>query len=1124
MGSLSQHVGPEFSSTSRRRGEHYARQGAVTLTGRSVGDILAVVSGTFDYTVTVRRSADELRVSCTCPRYLDQFVPCKHIWASLLVAETEGLLPPAKTHASIDLILDHEGLDDLDDDFEDDHDFVTLPQSQRLRSQFGQSRRSVRRQDHSSPWTTIRDAVRQDLAAKRTTWSRPDLAFSELHFLVDIEASRAATRLVIELACRTRRTNGDWGKIKAVSLAESDLRHLSEPDRALLLQLNGASAPASYGHYYASGAAPRYSQFVQLPGVFRVPPELHERVLPLLDQTGRGHIRLPGDYRNENLVPLVWDDGPGWHFGLEVRAASQTDSTKGLIVTGSFRDGRPGNTDARLDAGTPDLIVPGGLILNGGTAARVDADDVFPWIVQLRRQDPITIPRGQEEELLGLLARTNARRVELPADFQFERVRSVPTPRLLLRTTAYRGDAMSADLEFLYEDQTIPHDAPDTDVWLPGERRLVERDLSVEKNALGRLRGLGIKQLAGHSGDFAVNLTPTRLERVVAELLTEGWQVAVDGTPYREASGWQMDVRSGIDWFELHGHADFGDVSAPLPALLEALAVGSGTVRLSDGAIGVLPVGWLTAYGALASLGRADGDSVRFERHHVGLLDALIAAEPAATCDEMFQRAREELCSFQGVAPLAAPPTFVGDLREYQQEGLGWFDFLRRFGFGGCLADEMGLGKTVMVLALLDTRREHPGDDDAAPRPSLVVVPRSLISNWIEEAGRFTPELRVLDYTGAGRRGRLDPLSDHDVVLTTYGTLRRDAATLRELDFDYVVLDEAQAIKNARTASAKAARLLRARYRLALSGTPIENHLGELWSLFEFLNPGLLGTATVFKRLGASTNGVDDDTRPLLAKTVRPFVLRRTKNEVARDLPAKHEQTVYCDLDVKQRKLYNELRDHYRRALLPKIDDQGLARSKILVLEALLRLRQTACHPALLDSKRESESSAKLEVLLARLAELRADGQKVLVFSQFTRFLSIVRRQLDDLGVDYAYLDGRTRDRARRVETFQSDPDVGLFLISLKAGGLGLNLTAAEYVFLLDPWWNPAVEAQAIDRAHRIGQTRPVFAYRLIARDTVEEKILELQKTKRDLADAILTETNSVIRTLRREDLEHLLS
>ncbi len=520
----------------------------------------------------------------------------------------------------------------------------------------------------------------------------------------------------------------------------------------------------------------------------------------------------------------------------------------------------------------------------------------------------------------------------------------------------------------------------------------------------------------------------------------------------------------------------------------------------------------------LAGMGVEEDGKLRFRKTQAGLLDALLASMPEARCDETFAAARRELRTFEGVQPTEAPEGFVGELRAYQKQGLGWLQFLQRFGFGGCLADDMGLGKTIQVLAILEQRRE------AKAGPSLVVVPRSLIFNWRQEAARFTPKLRVLDQSGADRTRGTDHLGDYDLVLTTYGTLRRDAAYFKDFTFDYIVLDEAQAIKNPASESAKAARILRGNYRLAMSGTPIENHLGELWSLFEFLNPGMLGKAGAFRHLGYNKTEAESEGRKIIAAAVRPFILRRTKRQVAADLPEKMEQTIFCELETEQRALYDELKTHYRQSLLGEIERVGMNRAKIQILEALSALRQAACHPGLIDEARAEGPSAKLETLIEHLDEVVEEGHKVLVFSQFTSFLALVRKQLDARKVIYEYLDGQTRDRQSRVERFQRDPDCRLFLISLKAGGLGLNLTEANYVFLLDPWWNPAVEAQAIDRAHRIGQTQNVFAYRLIARDTVEEKVLELQQNKRELADAIINADNSLIAKLGREELERLLS
>jgi len=541
---------------------------------------------------------------------------------------------------------------------------------------------------------------------------------------------------------------------------------------------------------------------------------------------------------------------------------------------------------------------------------------------------------------------------------------------------------------------------------------------------------------------------------------------------------------------------------------------------LADGSLGILPESFAAQFAPFAALAQKQDGRLRYGRIQVALLDALLASQPQARFDEAFERLRDQLATGERPEAEDEPDGFQGTLRHYQREGLGWLMFLESLGLGGCLADDMGLGKTIQVLALLMRRKGMLTAGGLPHRPSLVVVPKSLVFNWIDEAQKFAPGLRVVNHTGNARIEIAGDLGDHDVVITTYGTLRRDIVRHRETEFDYVILDEAQSIKNAASQAAKACRLLKARHRLALTGTPVENHIGELWSIFEFLNPGQLGSATRLRRFLADGRGSAD----VVARAVRPYLLRRTKKEVLSDLPEKTEQTLFVELGETQRKAYDELRHHFRAELSGRIGRLGIGRSRIAVLEALLRLRQTACHPGLVDPARIDEPSAKLDTLLEQLEEVIDEGHKVLVFSQFTSFLAILRKRLDAKPICYEYLDGRTTDRQARVARFQEDPECRLFLVSLKAGGQGLNLTAADYIYILDPWWNPAVEAQAVDRAHRIGQTRRVFAYRLIARDTVEEKILALQDKKRELAESIVRADQSVIGSLTPEDVELLLS
>ncbi|MCU0865944.1 MAG: DEAD/DEAH box helicase, partial [Planctomycetes bacterium] len=618
---------------------------------------------------------------------------------------------------------------------------------------------------------------------------------------------------------------------------------------------------------------------------------------------------------------------------------------------------------------------------------------------------------------------------------------------------------------------------------------------------------------------------PTRLAAVVQQLGAAGIRVQVDQHTLRTSRGTSLRIRTEIDWFELDGAVQFaGGAEVPLGAALAAIERGDHTLQLADGSHAMLPVAELQALRQVSQLGERRGSGLRLRHSQTLLLDALLAGRDrvTATIDDGFRRLRDRLLPDGGVQPRGAPATFQGTLRPYQELGLGWLHFLRDLGLGGCLADDMGLGKTVQVLALLLDVHAAPG-----PRPSLLVVPLSLLDNWRREAERFAPSLRLLDFHGDDRWQRLgaDGFAPFDVVVTTYGTLRSDAAQFeaRAQHFEYAILDEAQAIENPASVTSKAVRLLRAEHRLALTGTPVMNHLGELWALFEFLSPGLLGKSATFRQLlAAKTERGEGLDLQLLHRALAPFLLRRTKAAVLPDLPPKQEQAIWCELEGSQLQTYTRLRTRYQKALLSG-DRQLGPQERFQVLEALLRLRQAACHEGLLHEDRRG-ASAKFDALLPMLHELAQSGHKALVFSQFTELLGLLRQQLEQQGLQHEYLDGQTRERQARVDRFQQDGTCPLFLISLKAGGFGLNLTAADYVFLLDPWWNPAAEAQASDRAHRLGQTRPVTVYRLVCKGTVEEKVLELQAQKKELAAAVLGADQSLLAKLTRDDLAALLS
>jgi len=1081
----------------RKRGLQYFRGGRVELVACGAQEARAVVTGTEHYQVTLSRSGRSIDSSCSCP-YADRGAPCKHIWAAILAADAKGCLvgtdgaPPDQLTCTPSTEGREAGTGD------------GPVRREPIRPLLPRPAPPIRRPKGPPTW---RDLINQlDDVAPFT----PALT-SDLGYVIDARATVDSQQVTLEVVTSRKKRDGSPGRLSTPHLFRSDLPGLPDPaDQKILSLLAGATL----GEEWTASRYPSSAQ--RVPTRYAVPKAAESVLLPLIFGTGRSRLRRGPEA--EIGEPLAWNGGEPWTLWLEMR-----EEEGGIwVVTGSLRRG-----EERMTPRQPELVLRSGFVFAGGEVSRLDDAGAFRWLALMSRDGALRVPAAERDDLLErLFASPTLPALDLPEGLRIAEERPAVRPRLRLLAPGGPGrDGPGAELSFLYDGREVPAGTVGRGLYQRDERRLFLRDPEAERRYADRLMELGFRKTPSWaSGEPPLRVTASRVPKAVRALLAEGWSVEAEGKLYRSSSGpFRMNVASGVDWFELHGGVDFDGETVELPALLAAVRRGDDFVPLGDGSLGALPEEWLKKLGPMIALGQAEGDHLRFSTAQAALLDVWLADEPEVTTDEAFERARQRLQGFEGVELAAAPPGFRGELRGYQRVGLGWLHFLRDFGFGGCLADDMGLGKTVQVLALLETRRTLRATEGLPP--SLVVVPRSLVFNWLAEAAHFTPELRVLDHTGAARRARKEnPFAGFDVVLTTYGTLRQDIAALRQHEFDYVILDEAQAIKNASSLTAKAARLLRGRHRLALSGTPVENHLGELWSLLEFLNPGLLGASPLLAARSEELRDPDAGARALLARALRPFILRRTKEQVAPELPAKIEQTLFCELPPKQRRHYDELRDHYRTALGSRIDEQGLGRTKILVLEALLRLRQAACHPGLLDPARATEPSAKLDLLVPQLHEILAEGHKALVFSQFTSFLALLRDRLDREGVSYLYLDGQTRDRQEKVETFQSDPTRQLFLISLKAGGLGLNLTAADYVYLLDPWWNPAVESQAIDRAHRIGQTRPVFASRLVARDTVEEKILELQKTKRDLADAVIQADGSVLASLSRADLELLLS
>ena len=1108
--SLSRVLESRFRGDIRFRGQAYVSAERVEITHVTADRLYGVVHDAEEFQTQLSREESSIVPFCTCAKPGQETVTCKHVWATILHAEAEGYVNGGVKPGYFPPFVEKEEDDEFDIDAELYDELLTgdvyIP-SPTARKEGSTSTKTIEKPlaEWERRLKTIRDELDEGDLSGATSRER------EILYQLDLPASREHGQIVVDVVQRQRRASGQWGKLKPLKLKPGKLDDIErEEDRHVLALMGGGVVDRT--NWFG-----QQSEFQTAVYRYRMPSDLADVILPQLCATER-LVLLEGNEESESRQKTVkWDDGPPWQLSMEV--LQDEESTEWTLKGRLTRE----SLDTTCDVRDVTLIVPGGFVVRGRSIAHLEDFGAYEWIKLLRSREPVTVPDGEQANFVDrLLDMPTMPRLELPEELRLEEVTPKSNPQLIVQAPRgrWKHEKLRCEVNFDYDGTLVRGSSRRMAIVQREQGQCLVRDRHRELDFWKELETAGFRRLLDRRrGAHDVEISVRDLGGAVRGLIDTGWVVQADGQNVRQAGDIQFRVNTSIDWFELQATVQFEDATVALPELLAALSRGETTIRLGDGSLGILPEEWLDRYGLLTGLGTPEGENLRFSNTQAGLLDALLAGQDDVEYDEKFLELRDRLRQFEGIHTVSEPKSFHGELRTYQREGLGWLEFLQSFGFGGCLADDMGLGKTVQLLALLQDRKDQKPDPHY---PTLVVVPKSLMFNWHEEAERFTPDLRTLEYIGIDRAQLRDDFYKYDLILTTYGTLRRDIYQLKDLKFDYVVLDEAQTIKNAASQVAKASRLLQARYRIALSGTPIENHLGDLWSIFEFLNPGMLGRSSLFRIYAADSQ--DDQSREMLGKGLRPFILRRTKQQVANDLPEKVEQTIHCQMGKEQRVLYDEMRQHYRDSLLGMIRDQGIAKSQMHVLEALLRLRQAACHPGLLDPERNEESSAKLDVLISQLDEIIDEGHKSLVFSQFTSLLSIVRQHLDKRGITYEYLDGQTRARKKHVDRFQNDPDCPVFLISLKAGGLGLNLTAAEYVFLLDPWWNPAVEAQAIDRAHRVGQTQRVFAYRLICQDTVEEKIAELQKQKKDLADAILQENNSLMRNMSVDDLDMLLS
>lgn len=774
-------------------------------------------------------------------------------------------------------------------------------------------------------------------------------------------------------------------------------------------------------------------------------------------------------------------------------------------------------------------------------------------------KDSVSIPRQAEEKYYQSFILNTIRESEVRAN-GFEIIESRPPRRTILSLENDLALNPVIVVKFKYESNLYLADAV-SNVFVNFEKREGQyifkkfvRNHTWENEQLESLKKLGLKykngywnaqaDLATGSSDYYRNIE--WLSRNGKELETRGFQVLQTKISKKYFTGQQsLDVRiqSSDDWFDLFAQVRFGDFIVPFIRLRKHILNNIREFELPSGEIAILPLEWFTTYRDIFPFSRIDGQVIKIKKHHFQLLQ-----EKIKTTDRQQFEKLEQLTLLPEEIP-DIPEGLKAKLRTYQLIGYSWMMKLYENQLGGCLADDMGLGKTLQTIALLlklkkpratqtfwgDSKNTpqlslfaEPADEIVVQPASLVVMPTSLVHNWENEIRKFAPSLKVYKHVGSQRAKAKQMsafLTRFDVILTTYGTLRNDFEMLGNFEFFYLILDESQNIKNALSKTYQSLLEIRSKHRLVITGTPIENSLSDLWSQLNFLNKGLLGSLPYFKRefIFPIEKKNDDEQQRKLQKLIRPFVLRRTKEEVASDLPSLTEQIRFCEMTPGQKEIYESEKSAIRNEILKNIETNGVKKSALVILRGLTKLRQLANHPSLI-SMQANADSGKFDEIYRCLENILAENHKVLIFSSFVKHLDLLQAKIESENLKYSILTGKTVNRAEVIRNFQDDTDNHIFLISLKAGGVGLNLTSADYVFIIDPWWNPAVENQAINRAHRIGQDKKVFVYRFITEDTIEEKIQTLKNRKSALADKFISTNNPFSNDISETEIMSLFS
>jgi SNF2 family DNA or RNA helicase len=1089
---------------SKLQGEKYHESGKVKIKYINSEITVASIRGVSLYTTTLEWTPSslgetELVSSCSCPAYKNYHEPCKHIWAIMRSVEDSN----SSNDTFLEALSDHELENDIyimthseSDSF--GHLSLSSYQNRLLKAIKTPSVQEIKtsevwRKDLATLQRYIADANEEVNESKENFKTSQVNIWYELEPYSGIQIYSNFNFINITFYETSKLKDGRFGKLKKRSFNDLTINQSKYAKDAKYLNLLKGHLVYDYGKH-ASEAS--------------IPSSLGKLALKELLASRRLFTYSSDNETGSDITPLSMGHGV---FSFSANISKDNEN---WILGGIFK-----NQSIELDSQEILLSTDLSFLVYDHMIYPTDLGKLRTHCEYLIGLGDIVIPLDKKDDLKKIIKNTlGLEQTLLDQDFGIEKKVLKGNPKIELVIDERKETKILAQLTFLYDGEShtplskkdIFNDSGINDLFYL-------KDKKFEKHIIQFLEDSKEVFSIEHLDTFTFNIDPKELNLFVSRANNLSIEIRTQGYQVKHYHSTKNRIKSNNDWFELDGHIHFDkDDKISIPDIIKKKSLDNNFILLGDGTIGIKPTVWLNKMNKLAELGVKVENRFKFNRAQSIILDLLLE-ETEVTRDNKFISTVNSLKSFKGVEKTSISKRFNGELRHYQKSGIDWLNFLHQFQIGGCLADDMGLGKTIQVLAQLQKIKYTK--DEYCKGQHLIVVPKSLVYNWQAEAQKFTPDLKVLIYEGTSRKSLIKKFANFDLIIMTYAVMRKDIQELKDFQFSYSVLDEAQYIKNTTTLVAKAAYLINSKYKLALTGTPVENHIGELFSIFRYLIPSILP-----KGYSSGKIKSNEESMKIILRGLMPFILRRSKSEVLPELPEKVESVLYCEFEKKQAEVYLEMKNFYQKSLTQKINEESINKSKIQILEALLRMRQVACHPGLVNKDYLLNDSSKIITLMENVESLIERGEKVLVFSQFTSFLSIIKNEFDKRKIGYAYLDGKTTKREQVVNSFKEDESKKVFLISLKAGGVGLNLTQASYCFLIDPWWNPAVESQAIDRIHRIGQSKKVFAYRLITKGSIEEKILKLQQNKRAVSDNILATDESLLKQMSTEDLQFLFS